>query len=117
MKVNTVLDAFTAELTRATYVVALRCGIEGSWMDLELDLWKVLSEKVQKWRQERPPALSPGESETRWEGLLSNLADAAYHTALPYGEWGSVVKSQSRLYQALRSAIGDTIRGFRKVCA
>jgi hypothetical protein len=42
------LDNLAAELTTAVYPVALRHGIGGSWVDLELDLWKALSETVRQ---------------------------------------------------------------------
>jgi hypothetical protein len=42
------LDNFAAELTTAVYPVALRHGIGGSWVDLELDLWKALAETVKQ---------------------------------------------------------------------
>ena len=42
------LDNFAAELTTAVYPVALRHGGGGSWVDLELDLWKALAETVKK---------------------------------------------------------------------
>jgi hypothetical protein len=40
------LDNFAAELTTAVYPVALRHGISGLWVDLELDLWKALVETI-----------------------------------------------------------------------
>jgi hypothetical protein len=46
---DTLLVAFAAELTNAAYRVALQHGIAGSWVDLELDLWKVMAERVQDW--------------------------------------------------------------------
>jgi hypothetical protein len=54
------LDDFVADLTEAAYPVALRHGLHGKWLDLELDLWRVLREKVQQWERrfaqtENPP--------------------------------------------------------------
>jgi hypothetical protein len=46
---DTLLVVFAAELTNAAYRVALQHGIAGSWVDLELDLWKALAETVQEW--------------------------------------------------------------------
>ena len=46
---DTLLVAFAAELTNAAYRVALQHGIAGSWVDLELDLWKVMAERIQDW--------------------------------------------------------------------
>ena len=39
---------FAAKLTDAAYTVALRHGVSGSWIDLQLDLWRVLTEVVEK---------------------------------------------------------------------
>ena len=39
---------FVAKLTDAAYTVALQHGVSGSWIDLELDLWRVLTEAVEK---------------------------------------------------------------------
>jgi hypothetical protein len=50
------LQAFAAELTAAAYPVALRHGAGGRWLDLELDLWRVLSETVQSWARQAPRA-------------------------------------------------------------
>jgi hypothetical protein len=46
------LDKFTAQLTEAAYLVALRHGGEGSWIDLKLDLWEVLADAILKCRRE-----------------------------------------------------------------
>lgn len=46
---DTLLLAFAAELTNAAYSVALRHGMAGTWLDLELELWKALAERVQEW--------------------------------------------------------------------
>jgi hypothetical protein len=45
-----VMENFTAELTYAAYAVALRHSWRNEWLDLELDLWRDLSDAVQKWR-------------------------------------------------------------------
>ena len=42
------LEAFAAELTAAAYCVALRHGAGDKWLDLEMDLWRVLTETVRK---------------------------------------------------------------------
>lgn len=44
-----VLVAFSAQLAAAAYSVALRHGAVGSWLDLEMDLWKTLAETVERW--------------------------------------------------------------------
>jgi hypothetical protein len=56
------LAKLTARLTAAAYAVALRHGVSGSWIDLQLDLWRVLTEAVEK--GESPSAECFGEFET-----------------------------------------------------
>ncbi|HZY90798.1 MAG TPA: hypothetical protein VFE78_38595 [Gemmataceae bacterium] len=50
------LEAFAAELTAVAYSVALRHGVGDKWLDIQLDLWRVLTETVKKWGRERPRA-------------------------------------------------------------
>jgi hypothetical protein len=45
------LDDFVADLTQAAYPVALRHKGGEGWIDLELDLWRVMAETVKKWQQ------------------------------------------------------------------
>ena len=47
------LDSFAAELTRAAYHVALRHEAAGTWLDLQLELWRALADAVKQWGQER----------------------------------------------------------------
>jgi hypothetical protein len=42
------LDTFAAELTDAAYPIALKYGVIGSSLDLELEIWKTLTELVHK---------------------------------------------------------------------
>jgi hypothetical protein len=49
---NHTLEVFAAELTAAAYPVALRHGVGDKWLDLELELWWVLTETVKKWERE-----------------------------------------------------------------
>lgn len=42
------LESFAAELAAAAYPVALRHGSAGSWLELELDLWRALAETLKK---------------------------------------------------------------------
>jgi hypothetical protein len=43
------LAALAAELTAAAYPVALRHAVGDRWLDLELELWRALTETVKKW--------------------------------------------------------------------
>ena len=45
---DALLENFAAELTSAVYPLVLRHGLRGSWLDLELGLWRALAETVQK---------------------------------------------------------------------
>jgi hypothetical protein len=49
---QTTLEDFGAELAEAAYPVALRLGVGDRWLDLQLDLWKVLTATVKKWDRE-----------------------------------------------------------------
>jgi hypothetical protein len=42
------LEALAAELTAAVYPVALRHLAGDKWLDLELDLWRALTETIKK---------------------------------------------------------------------
>ena len=44
------VETVAAELTEAAYPVALRHGSKGSWVDLELALWKALGQAVRDWQ-------------------------------------------------------------------
>jgi hypothetical protein len=44
------LETLAAELTLAAYHVALRTRTEGTWLDLELDLWRALADTTRTWR-------------------------------------------------------------------
>ncbi len=46
---ESVLETLTAELTLAAYRVALRTRTEGTWLDLELDLWRTLADTARRW--------------------------------------------------------------------
>jgi len=47
--VNQSLEALADELTAAAYPVALRHGVGDKWLGLQLELWRALSETVNKW--------------------------------------------------------------------
>ncbi len=93
------LAILAAELTNVAYAVALRYGVSGSWIDLQLDLWAVLAEAVE--RAESPSAVSLDEIETWREGLLADMTAVAYRTALRHGLRGPFLEVGRGLYQAL----------------
>jgi hypothetical protein len=50
---DALLEAFAAELTLAAYRVAFQSRTQGTWLELELELWRALVEKVKAWGQEK----------------------------------------------------------------
>jgi hypothetical protein len=46
---NQSLEALAYELTAAAYPVALRHAVGDKWLDLQLELWRALTETVEKW--------------------------------------------------------------------
>ena len=47
------LERLAADLTDTAYTVALRHAAAGSWIDLELGLWKALAGTVREWAGNR----------------------------------------------------------------
>ena len=48
---NPRLETFAAELALTAYRVAIQSRTEGSWLDLELDLWKALADTAKTWEE------------------------------------------------------------------
>ncbi len=46
---DALLETLAAELTLAAYRVALRTRTAGTWLDLELDLWRTLADAARTW--------------------------------------------------------------------
>jgi hypothetical protein len=46
---DALLETLAAELTLAAYRVALRTRAKGTWLDLELDLWRTLADTARTW--------------------------------------------------------------------
>jgi hypothetical protein len=53
------LETLSAELAQAAYRIALRTQARGTWLDLELDLWRALADTVKTWRGNCPGADNP----------------------------------------------------------
>jgi hypothetical protein len=51
---ETWLENCSAKLTEAAYPVMLRHGAVDNWLDLELELWKSLTDIVRSNKQEQP---------------------------------------------------------------
>ena len=99
------LENFAAELTSAVYPLALRHGMRGSWITLQLGLWRALAETVKKWARDGPPVGSSAELKAWREGLLVDLPEEAFHISLQHGIQGFPLEVELGLYRALRSVI------------
>ncbi|HEV3304535.1 MAG TPA: hypothetical protein VG055_33100 [Planctomycetaceae bacterium] len=99
-------ENLAAELTFAIYPIALRHGMAGSWIKVELGLWRALAETVKKWAREWPPAGSSDEFEVWRERFLMNLTESAFGIAVKHGIKGSLLEVELCLYRALRLVIG-----------
>jgi hypothetical protein len=96
------LENFAAELTRAVYPLVLVRGLKGSWIEVELGLWRVLAGTVKKWAGQQPSA-APSEELDAWrEGLLVDLTESAFSIAVRNGIKGSLLELELGLYRAVR---------------
>jgi hypothetical protein len=59
------LDEFVAHLTEAAYPTALRHTSGARWLELELDLWRVIAQAVLKWEPCGTPPRSYGREASR----------------------------------------------------
>jgi hypothetical protein len=46
---DVLLETLAAELALAAYRVALRTRTQGTWLDLELNLWRALADTAKTW--------------------------------------------------------------------
>ena len=51
---NSTLEDCAAQLTQTAYRVALRHGVEDSWMEFEIELWRELADTLRMWQQRLP---------------------------------------------------------------
>jgi hypothetical protein len=102
---DTLLEDFAAELTSAAYPLALRQGIRGSWIEVELGLWKALAETFRKRAGDWPPTGSPGEFKTWLRVLLADLTESAFCVAVKHGSKGSFRELELGMYRAFRLVI------------
>jgi hypothetical protein len=106
---DTLLENFAAELTCAVYPIALRHGMGGSWIKVELGLWRALGETVKKWARELPPAGPSDEFEVWRQGFLVDLTEGAFYIAVKHGIKGSLLEVELDLYRAFRLVIRETL--------
>jgi hypothetical protein len=102
---DTLLENFAAELTSAVFPLTLRLGMRGSWITVELSLWRALAETVKRWARERPAAGSPDEFKAWKEGLLADLTESAFYVAVKHGIRGSLLEVELALYRTFRLVV------------
>jgi len=83
------LEALAAELTAAAYPVALLHGAGHRWLDLELELWRVLTEMVKNWGRGSLPC-----SEVTFVCDWAGAQPEAAHSDGP-GSWGDARRAVS----------------------
>jgi hypothetical protein len=99
--------SLAAELTDAAYPVALRHKVGDEWLDLELDLWKVLSETVRKWERQVPRTDSPDEFQDWREGLLVELTERTLHVAARHGMIAPLSEVEFDFYQVFHLVLRE----------
>ena len=63
-------EDLAAEFTDALYPQVLRRRPKHRWIDVELALWKALTENVEAWARQRPPSAASNGFDVWWECLL-----------------------------------------------
>jgi len=109
----TVVTAFAADLADAAYAVVLRHGVGGSWIDMQLEVWRALAETIGETEWQTLETQSPGEFAVWREALLSRATEAAYRTALQHELQGPFVDVELDLHLALRQVMERYATGSR----
>jgi hypothetical protein len=105
---NLALEALAAELTNAAYPVLLEVGLGGSWVDLEIGLWKGLARTLSHWLRELPQGKN-AEDDALWRnGLLTGLVHSALVIARQQGISEPLSYLRPGLREAFRSAMGHS---------
>jgi hypothetical protein len=112
---DTFAASLAAELTSAAYPVALRRGLEGSWLELELGLWRALAGTVEKCARECRRGGPPGVVDGRREAFLRELTASAFSVALKHGVKGPLPEVERGLNQVFRSLLGRVGQAYRRL--
>jgi hypothetical protein len=89
-------DRLAGELTELAYPAALRQGVKGFSIDVELEIWQAIQAALR-----RAPAPAP--AATPAEDVLARAADAAYRVALRRGFRGAFVDVELGLWDAVHA--------------
>lgn len=111
---NMWFDHLAANLTRGAYAHLLQHEMKGSWLELELRLWRLVRETVRHWARELPMSGSSDQLKAWGEGLLVDLTEAAFYLALDCGIKGSLLEVELGLECAFRSVINKVGQGSRR---
>ena len=103
---NTLNDRLAAELTDLAYPVALRQGVQGFSVDVELDIWRAIDGTLQEMPE--PPLARASETLPVWEEALARSTDAAYQVALRRGFRGTFVDLELGLWDAFHEELPRT---------
>ena len=97
--------AFSADLTDAAYSILLRHRVGGSWIDLQLEVWRALAATVEE-SDGKAPAGSSGTEFNIWrEILLARATDAAYRVALRHELREPFLELELDLQETLRKVV------------
>jgi hypothetical protein len=104
-EIGALLVTFAADLTDAAYSVALQHGIAGSWIDLQLEVWRAVGRTIAEIAPESPSSSAAGELDSLADAFLAELTQAAHGIVLRYGLLGSFLDFELDLHQSLRRVI------------
>ena len=76
---DALLDEFAAELTIAAYQVAFRHSAAGTWLDLELELWRAMADTVKQWDRCAPGPVPLGSPDLEGELTLRKPRNKRQH--------------------------------------
>jgi hypothetical protein len=96
----------TAEITDAAYFVLLRSGTCGSWIDLELDIWRTLKDVADRPLERKTPVSDGSDAAIVASQLVVDaLTDAVYRIALRHGFQKPFLDVELVLYRAVQRVI------------
>jgi hypothetical protein len=99
----TLLRALATKLTTASYPIASRHGMKNFWVELAIDLWTALDDRLKHLEADLACAGYAG-----WrERLAAELTDTAYRLTLEYGVLGSFLELELDLYHAFCHVVDE----------
>jgi hypothetical protein len=99
------VESLAAELTNVAYPVLLGGGLAGSWVELELGLWKAIDGTLHKWLRELPPRSSVDDAASWRKNLVAGLVHSTLYVLKQQGGHKPPSSVESGLQQAFSSAI------------